>query len=176
MTPRSDILPSPLPSKREGERRTLFAGSFNPFTRGHLRIVERALKVADSVVIAVGVNISKSSPEDRQRRRSELENRLLMIEKAVRTLNDLSSHPRVFALAYEGLTAETAKKLEVDFLIRGVRNVADFEYERNLADINLKVLGVETVLLCAEPEYSYLSSSTVRELQAHGYDTNQLLP
>ena len=83
---------------------------------------------------------------------------------------------RVEVVTYTGLTAEFARSLGVSALLRGVRGVQDFEFERNLADVNLKVLGMDTVILCAEPEYSYISSSVIRELASHGHDVSGLLP
>ena len=147
----------------------LFAGTFNPFTSGHLRIVERALEVADRVIIAIGHNINKSSAAD-------IEERLENIRRATARFNNGESPQRVAITTYSGLTAEFAKEAGADFLVRGIRNTADFEYERNLADINLKILGMDTVFFCSEPEYGYLSSSTVRELKANGFDVSSLLP
>ncbi len=147
----------------------LFAGSFNPFTFGHLRIVERGLKIADRVIIAIGYNINKGKSED-------LLLRLEKIRQAVEPLNKLSPTPIVEVREYAGLTAEFAKETGADFLLRGVRNNADFEYERNLADVNLKILGIDTVILFSEPEYGYISSSMVRELAANGFDTSSLTP
>ena len=143
----------------------LFAGSFNPFTKGHLRIVERALKIADKVVVAIGTNIAKEPEND------SIEKRINAIKEATGFLGEA-----VEVCAYHGLTAEFARQTGADFLLRGIRSVSDFEYERNLADINLKILGMETVLLIAEPEYSFISSSAVRELSANGHDISSLLP
>ncbi|MDE6297949.1 MAG: pantetheine-phosphate adenylyltransferase [Muribaculaceae bacterium] len=154
----------------------LFAGSFNPFTRGHLRIVERALAIADKVIVAIGFNIVKVTEKSREDFLSDLDKRKKEIEKAVDRFNKPFNEPRVVIESYSGLTADFAKKIHADFLVRGIRNVSDFEYERNLADINLKILGIDTVLFCAEPEYGYLSSSAVRELKANGFDTSSLLP
>ncbi|MDE5807879.1 MAG: pantetheine-phosphate adenylyltransferase [Muribaculaceae bacterium] len=147
----------------------LFAGSFNPFTLGHLRIVERALTIADRVVVAVGYNINKGVPQD-------LDSRIDQIRRSVAPLNKPSEAERVQVAGYSGLTADFARKIGADFLVRGIRGVADFEYERNLADVNLKVLGIDTVLLCSEPEHGYISSSVVRELAANGFDVSSLLP
>lgn len=157
-------------------RTALFAGSFNPFTRGHLRIVERGLGIADRVIVAVGYNINKCSDRDPALIAEEIGSRIKMIEEAVGFLNTPSSPERVTVMSYTGLTADFARKMGASFLLRGIRSAADFEYERNLADVNLKILGIDTVILCAEPEYGYISSSVVRELAAHGYDTSSLLP
>lgn len=147
----------------------LFAGSFNPFTLGHLRIVERGLEVADRVIVAVGYNINKGKPDD-------MDARLSKIKAAIAHLNKPSEPERVEVMSYPGLTADFARKTGADFLLRGIRSALDFEYEKNLADVNLKVLGIDTVLLLSEPEYGYISSSTVRELEANGFDTSSLLP
>ncbi|MDE6409468.1 MAG: pantetheine-phosphate adenylyltransferase [Muribaculaceae bacterium] len=147
----------------------LFAGSFNPFTIGHLRIVERGLEVADRVIVAVGYNINKGKPAD-------IDGRLNQIKETVRPLNKPSEPKRVEVMSYTGLTAEFARKAGADFLLRGIRSSLDFEYERNLADVNLKVLGIDTVILFSEPEYGFISSSVVRELEANGFKTSSLLP
>lgn len=148
----------------------LFAGSFRPFTLGHLRIVERSLAIADRVVVAIGQNIHKPMEEE------TLRERMAEIEKAVARFNSPNEEPRVTVAAYTGLTADFAKRCKADMLVRGIRSVADFEYERNLADLNLKLLGMDTMFLCAEPEYGHISSSAVRELEANGYDVSALLP
>lgn len=140
----------------------VFPGSFNPFTIGHKSIVDRALGIFDRVVVAVGHNIDK--PGDDTARR---------IEAIRRALRDNS---RVEVTSYSGLTAEFVKRIEASAILRGVRNIADFEYERNLADVNKEILGVETVLMFSLPEYSYISSSMVRELAANGHDVSSLLP
>lgn len=140
----------------------VFPGSFNPFTIGHKSIVVRALGIFDRVVVAVGHNIDK--PGDDTARR---------IEAIRRAFRDNS---RVEVTSYSGLTAEFVKRIEASTILRGVRNIADFEYERNLADVNKEILGVETVLMFSLPEYSYISSSMVRELAANGHDVSSLLP
>lgn len=147
----------------------LFAGSFNPFTLGHLRIVERGLKIADRIIIAVGYNINKTPAP-------EIHTRIGEIRDAVEHLNPNWADPIVRVTSYTGLTADFAKFSDADFLLRGARNSIDFEYERNLADVNLKLLGIDTIILCTEPEYGYISSSVVRELKANGFDVAPLLP
>ena len=87
-----------------------------------------------------------------------------------------ADEPRVETAVYSGLTVDFAREAGADFLVRGVRSAADFEYERNLADINREIAGIETVLLCALPEYGFVSSSMVRELQANGFDAGKFLP
>lgn len=151
-----------MTSHSSHQRTALFAGSFNPFTTGHLRIVERCLHIADRVVVAVGYNEHKDA--------GDIDSR---VEALRRIFKD---RPDVEVTSYSGLTADFARNVGADFLLRGVRGNADFEYERNLADINLNVLGMDTVILVSEPQYAYISSSAVRELRANGYDVTPFLP
>lgn len=141
-------------------RKAFYAGSFNPFTKGHADIVERALRVFDSVVIGVGVNKDKprSKPDT-----SAIE--------ALYAYND-----RVEVVVYKGLTAEAAIAAGCCALVRGVRGTKDFEYERDLAEINALIAGIDTVTFYAAPALSAVSSSMVRELQAYGVDTTQFMP
>lgn len=144
-------------------RTALFAGSFNPFTIGHADIVERALEIFDRVIIAIGYNEMKPMPAD-------LRPRLMHLQKLY------SENNRVTVISYGGLTANFAKQEGVTALIRGVRNSADFEYEKNLADINRELLGIDTIFLPCRPQLAYISSSAVRELSHNGFDTSSLLP
>jgi len=143
-------------------RTALFAGSFNPFTIGHKSIVERTLAICDRVVVAVGYNPAK--PID------DADKRVAAIRKI------FADNQNVEAALYSGLTVDFARKCGADFMVRGVRGVSDFEYERNLAEVNLRISGIETMLMPALPELSYISSSTVRELAANGYDVSRFLP
>ena len=141
----------------------IFPGSFDPFTIGHHSIVERALPLFDKIVVAVGMNSKKPSflPEiDRL--------------DAIRRL--YADEPRVEVIAYSGLTVEAAEQCGARYILRGVRTVKDFEYEKTLADINRKIAGLETVLLYTLPEYGSISSSIVRELISLGRDVTDLLP
>ncbi len=141
----------------------LFAGTFDPYTRGHHSIVERALTIFGKVVIAVGCNSGKQC--------------MLSVEERVAAIAELySDDSRVEVLAYDGLTMDFAREVGATVLLRGVRSVKDFEYERELADVNRKVGGMETLLMLSEPEYASLSSSVVRELLRYGKDVSSLLP
>lgn len=144
------------------ERVAFFAGSFNPFTIGHADIVRRTLQVCDRVVIALGHNPSKQS------------NATGTLADEIRRLYE--DDPRVSVTIYEGLTAEAAREAGASFMIRGVRNITDFEFERTLAETNLRVFGMETLLLPALPELAFVSSSMVRELESHNCDVSQFLP
>lgn len=147
----------------ENKRVALFAGSFDPFTIGHHRIVQRALNMFDTVVVAVGHNMGKDT--------------MFPIEKRVADIRALyKDDNRVQVLAYSGLTVDFAKSIGAACLLRGVRSVKDFEYERDLADINLRLSGMETLFLVSEPQYAAISSSVVRELLAYGKDVSAFMP
>lgn len=154
-----------MKTKPSTEGRTaLFPGSFRPFTKGHASIVERGLALFDRVVIAVGVNLAKD-PEG-----------VHAAENVGRISTLYAGEPRVEVVSYSGLTVDAAREAGAQFLLRGVRSVKDFEYERDMADINRKLSGLETVLLYSLPELSAVSSSVVRELEAFGADVSDFLP
>lgn len=140
----------------------LFAGSFDPFTIGHESIVERALPLCDKLVIGIGYNEKKP-----------YEWTVLQRKDAISDL--FRDNNKIEVRIYEGLTATFAKEIGADCLLRGVRTVQDFEYERNLADINKEILDIETVFLISEPSYSFISSSMVRELLHNGYDVTKYI-
>lgn len=150
--------PSPDP-----RRTALFAGSFDPFTTGHASIVERALPLFDRIVIGIGRSPDKTASAAAEGR-----------AEAIRSL--YADDPRVEVAVYEGLTVNFARRCGAGWLLRGIRSVADFEAERNLADINRRISGIETLLLPALPELGFVSSSMVRELQRYGADTTEFLP
>jgi len=143
--------------------KALFAGTFDPFTLGHKSIVDRTLSVADEIMIAIGVNPNKQTM-------FTLEQRMLYINKV------FADNPRISVTCYEGLTTDFARKTGADFLVRGVRYVKDFEYERQIADVNRQLSGIETILLFTEEQYANISSSIIRELISYGKDVNQFLP
>ncbi len=144
-------------------RKAVFPGSFDPFTIGHQDIAERAVKMFDELVIGVGFNISKPGMES-------VEDRVDKIKSIY------AGNPNVSVEAYSGLTVDFAKKHGARFIIRGLREVKDFEYERNLADTNSAISDIETVFLIARPELGFISSSMVRELIANNYDASKFLP
>ncbi len=145
-------------------RIALFPGSFDPFTRGHASIVERALQLFDHVVIAIGYNAAKISHDDISRR-----------EATIRSVYH-DRRERVSVISYSGLTADAARDSGACAIVRGIRSVKDFEYERDMADINRQLSGLETVLLFSLPELAAVSSSLVRELKALGTDISHFLP
>ena len=141
----------------------LFPGTFDPFTLGHLSIVERGLRLADEIIIAIGVNSEKKSF-------FSLEQRIEMISRL------FELNPKIKVRSYKGLTVDFAKEAGAKFILRGVRSVNDFEYEKNIADINRKIAGIETVVLFTEQEYAYISSSFVRELLTYGKSVADFVP
>ena len=144
-------------------RTGLFVGTFDPFTLGHDSIVRRALPLFDNLVIGVGVNPDKHT--------------MLSAAERVQRIADLYADiSAVSVMAFEGLTIDLAKQVGAHYIIKGVRSVTDFEYERAQADFNRRMGGVETLLLYAEPQLESLSSSMVRTLQAFGRSTGEYLP
>ena len=144
-------------------KKAIFPGSFDPFTKGHHDIVVRALNLFDEIIIGVGKNYSK-------RETFTLEERLAAIEQYFAT------EPRVKVVAYDGLTVDFAAEQGAQFILRGVRSVQDFEYERNIAEVNKQLSGIETILLYTRPEYAHISSTLVRDLHSHGKDISAYLP
>lgn len=140
-----------------------FAGSFNPFTVGHLSVVERALTLFDRVVIGIGVNSEKGASPEAE-------------EQATLLSRYFRDRPEVEVCVYTGLTANEARERDCSHLLRAVRSVADFEYERNLADANRNIFGMETFILYTEPQFACVSSSLVRELRRYDVDTSRFLP
>jgi pantetheine-phosphate adenylyltransferase len=145
------------------QRIAIFPGSFDPYTIGHASIVDRALPLFDKIVVAIGVNRNKRS--------------FLTEEQRIRMIADLyADEPKVEVISYDGLTVDAARECGARFLLRGVRMIQDFEYEKNLAEVNRSISGLETVLLYTLPEYGHISSSIVRELISYGRDVSALLP
>lgn len=144
-------------------KRAIFPGSFDPYTIGHHDIVMRGLQVFDEIVIGIGHNYTK-------RETFPLDERLVAIQRIY------SNEPRVRVEIYEGLTVDFALKNHAQFILRGVRSTLDFEYERNIAEANKQLSGIETILLYTRPEYAHISSTLVRDLHSHGKDIAAYLP
>ena len=141
----------------------IFVGSFDPFTIGHDSIVRRALPLFDQLVIGVGYNEHKQS--------------MGSVEERVDAIKALYAHePKISVEAYRDLTEDFAARVQAQYIIKGVRSVKDFEYEREQADVNRQLTGIETLLLFAEPQLASISSSVVRELKHFGKDVSSLLP
>lgn len=146
-------------SKRKG----LFPGTFDPFTIGHFSLVKRSLQLVDELIVAIGVNDVKKSY-------FSAEERLSMIQDLYR------NEPRISVKAYSCLTIDFAKEAGANLIIRGIRSINDFEYEKNIADMNRELSGIETVILFTEPELTHISSSVVRELIQYGRDVSRFIP
>lgn len=145
------------------QRIAIFPGSFDPFTVGHHSIVMRALPLFDKIVVAIGINAAKHAMMSESRR--------------VEALRELyADNEKIEVISYEGLTVDAAKMCGAKFILRGVRMIQDFEYEKNLAEVNRSISGLETVLLYTLPEFGHISSSIVRELIRYGSDVSSLLP
>ncbi|MDD3321686.1 MAG: pantetheine-phosphate adenylyltransferase [Paludibacter sp.] len=144
-------------------KRAIFPGTFDPFTIGHYSIVLRGLSIFDEIVIGIGHNQSKKTL-------FSIEKRMEIIQQA------FADEPRVKVQSYDSLTIDFALSVDAEFVLRGLRSVGDFEYERTIADTNRKLTGVETVILFTESEYSYISSTVTRDLISYGKDISAFLP
>jgi pantetheine-phosphate adenylyltransferase len=144
-------------------RRAIFPGTFDPFTIGHQSLVQRGLDIVDEIIIAIGVNEKKQTY-------FPLEKRIQAIEKLYH------ADDRVKVMSYDSLTVDFAKSVDARFIMRGIRTVNDFEYEKSIADVNRKLTGIETFILFTEPEHTHISSSIVRELLKYGKDISLFVP
>ena len=143
----------------------LFPGSFDPFTKGHYDIVKRSLGLFDQVVIAIGHNSTKN------KRYFELDWMVSKIEEA------FANEPGVKVEVYDELTASLAKKHNANYMVRGLRNTTDFEYENSISQINRYLNDeLETIFLITSPEFAPVSSSIIREVHRYGGDVNPFLP
>ena len=144
-------------------RKAIFPGSFDPITLGHFDIIKRSIPLFDEIIVAIGVNSEKKymfSLEDRKR---------FIIES-------FANEPSVSVITYEGLTIDLCKKMDAHFILRGLRNPADFEFEKAIAHTNRKLSKIETVFLLTAAQTSYISSSIVRDVIRNGGDYKMLVP
>ena len=144
-------------------KRAVFPGSFDPITLGHMDIIKRSIPLFDEIFIGVGNNFEKKYM-------FSMEKRMAFVEEAFSEIETIS------VKKYHGLTIEFCKNIDANFIIRGIRNPADFEFEKAIALTNRKLSGLETVFLLAAAETSYISSSIVREIILNKGDYNQLVP
>lgn len=144
-------------------KKAIFPGTFDPFTIGHASLVRRGLAIVDEIVISIGVNDTKQSY-------FPLEKRIDMIRSLYK------NESRVSVTFYDCLTVDFAKEVDADFILRGIRSVNDFEYEKTIADMNRKISGIETVVLFTEPEYTHISSTIVRQLMRFNHDISDFVP
>jgi pantetheine-phosphate adenylyltransferase len=147
------------------KRVALFPGSFDPFTKGHEDIVLRGLTLFDEIVISIGYNSQKSN------RYFQID---LMVEKISQLFKD---YPNVSVKTYAELTAEFARKNQARFLLRGLRNTTDFEYENSIAQVNRHLNeDLESVFLITSPQFASINSSIIREVHRYGGDVSEFLP
>lgn len=143
----------------------LFPGSFDPFTKGHESVVRRGLELCDEMVIAVGYNPLKTNAT------------MFTAEDRVWQISEFyKDEPRISVVSYTTLTTDFAQRLGCTHILRGVRTVIDFEYERQLADVNRHLSGIETILLFNEPTMAFINSTSVRELLSFGKDVSDFIP
>lgn len=146
------------------KRIALFPGSFDPITLGHLDIIERALPLFDEIIIAVGTNSAKNYM-------FSLDQRVQWIEQT------FDAESKISVITYEGLTVDFAQKQRVNFMLRGLRNPADFEFEKAIAQANREMVpNLETVFLLTSARFAYISSSIVREVYIHEGDYTRFVP
>lgn len=142
----------------------LFPGTFDPLTLGHVDIINRALPLFDKIIVGIGLNAAKGpmfTPEQR----------LAWIQEIYK------DEPRVQGAIYDGLTVEYCKKIESHFILRGIRYVSDFEYEKTIADANRTLDStIETIFLTGEPKYTSVASTIVRDIIRNGGDASPFLP
>ncbi len=144
-------------------KKAIFPGSFDPITLGHYDIIKRGVSLFDEITIAIGINAEKKYM-------FPLEQRKRFIEAA------FADEPKVKVITYEGLTIDLCKKLDAQFILRGLRNPADFEFEKAIAHTNRKLSKIETVFLLTASQTSYISSSIVRDVIRNGGDYSVLVP
>ncbi len=142
----------------------LFPGTFDPITIGHVNILERALPLFDEIIIGVGHNSTKST--------------LFPVETRVDWIKNIyKNEPKVKATFYEGLTVKYCDEIGAQYIIRGIRNMADFDYEKNIAQMNKIIYPqAETVFLMCDPAYTPISSSVVRDLIRNGGKASEFVP
>ena len=141
----------------------IFPGSFDPITLGHKDIIEKSLNIFDSVIIGIGQNSEKKYMFSAERRKQ-------FVEEAFKSINNIE------VKIYDELTVDFCKKNNADFIIRGLRNVSDFEFETNIALTNRKLSGIETVFLLTSAKNSYISSGIVRDLIKNNGDYSLFIP
>lgn len=142
----------------------LFPGTFDPVTMGHIDIINRAIPLFDKLVIGIGRNVNKVP--------------MFSEEQRLQWLKDIFRHePKVDAVVYEGLTVECCKQVGAQFILRGIRYVNDFEYEKAIADMNRSLEGnIDTIFLTCLPQYTSVASTLVRDVLKNGGDVSQFLP
>ena len=145
------------------KRIAVFPGSFDPITLGHVDIINRAIPLFDEIIIAIGINAAKKYMWSIKERKTAIE-------------KTFTNHDSIRVATYEGLTAAFCKKEGAQFILRGLRNPTDFTYEQTIAQANEKVNGVDSIFLISSPEYSFISSSIVRDIARNDGNYSSLVP
>lgn len=142
----------------------VFPGSFDPITKGHESVVLRSLDLFDNITVAIGINAEKKY--------------LFPLEQRLQWLTEVfAPYPQISIAAYDGLTTDFCKKNNINFILRGLRTAADFEFERGIGQMNKKIFpAIESVFLLALPEYNSLCSSIIRDIYRNGGDISQFIP
>ena len=144
-------------------RRAVFPGSFDPITLGHVDIIERALPLFDEIIIAIGVNAEKKYMWSLEERKSFIE-------------QTFDRQAKIKVKTYTGLTVHFCQVEKADFILRGLRNTSDFNYEQSIAQTNAAMSGIESIFLVASPEISHISSSIVRDIARNEGVISSLVP
>ncbi|MBE0650386.1 MAG: pantetheine-phosphate adenylyltransferase [Bacteroidales bacterium] len=142
----------------------IFPGSFDPITKGHVSVIKRAIPLFDEIIVSIGINSAKNYMFPLEKRRDWIE-------------NVFANEPKVTVQTYSGLTVDFCKKVNANYILRGLRTAADFEFEKEIAHVNKMLTdGIETMFLLTEPEFAPISSSIVREVFRYGGDISSLVP
>ena len=144
-------------------KKAVFPGSFDPLTLGHCDIINKSLELFDEIIIAIGEN-------------SDKKNMFSMDERKKFIHNEFKNQKKLKILSYDGLTVNFCKKIDANFIVRGLRNPSDFEFEKTIAQTNKKLTGIETVFFLTSPETAYISSSIVKEVIINKGDYTKLVP
>ena len=141
----------------------IFPGTFDPFTIGHKSIVDRALALFDEIIIAIGINEAKRG--------------YFTVDQRKEMINTLyQDNDKVSVASYKILTVDFAQERSAKYILRGIRSVNDFEYEKTIADVNRELTGVETIIFFTEPKYTHISSTIVRELIRYKKNVSEFVP
>lgn len=144
-------------------KRAIFPGSFDPITLGHYDIIKRGVTLFDEVIVAIGINADKKY--------------MFTVDERKKFIEDtFADEPKIIVMTYEGLTVDFCKKIGVEFILRGLRNPADFEFEKAIAHTNRDLAPIETVFLLTSANTSYISSSIVRDVIRNQGDYTKLVP